>query len=453
MSDFTPPPPFARQAPDPAPVPALGAPGQPPVYPFPSEFTGAGRPPGLTALGVVSIVVACLSIIACFVTAAGAAMFYSAARRADAVVAAHAPPPPPPAFLAPVDAAPKRVEVGPGGLADAQRGVAVEALQSVRPLVAPRAEQLDAVLARAGWRILGLPDDAAFDADAVRAAVVDHGEMFTGNRRVVPPEYFKTNGGRLELHDDRAVFYPADGSPPVRSTTASSAPLKALTAEQVQSVVKQVREAPGGAKLNAAQLSGLSAALSFTNQRLAQASSGLNKEPRGITIHPGGGATVRFGGGELYLSVSGQILSEPPDVSRKPVAGANVPALVAILIAVAANLGLAILLIVAGVLVLRATAARPRGRRPHTVWAVIKIPLALAASACLYWMLNSFLRTSATLPAGLVFGNPAVARATRWAHAAYWPAVVAPALGCVYALAVLVAFRTPAIRDFYRRSN
>jgi len=57
------------------------------------------------------------------------------------------------------------------------------------------------------------------------------------------------------------------------------------------------------------------------------------------------------------------------------------------------------------------------------------------------------------IAAGLVFGNPAVARATRWAHAAYWPAVVAPALGCVYALAVLVAFRTPAIRDFYRRSN
>jgi amino acid transporter len=130
-----------------------------------------------------------------------------------------------------------------------------------------------------------------------------------------------------------------------------------------------------------------------------------------------------------------------------------VAALISVLVVVAANLGLAVVLIVAGVLVLRATAVRPRGRRPHTVWAVIKIPLALAASACLYWMLNSFLRTSATLPPGLVFGNPAVARATRWAHAAYWPTVLAPALGCVYAIVVLVAFRTPAIRDFYRRSD
>jgi hypothetical protein len=451
MSDFTPPPPFARQAPDPAPVAALPVAGQSPPYPFPNDFTGSGRPPGLTALGVASIVVACLSVIACLVTATGAAMFYLAARASDAAVAAHAPPPPPPAFLAPVDAAPKKVEVGPGGLAEAQRGVAVEALQSVRPLSAPRAEQLDAMLARAGWRILGLPDDAAFDADAVRAAVVDHGEMFTGNRRVVPPEYFKTNGGRLELHDDRAVFYPADGSPPVRSTTASAAPLKALSADQVQSVVKQVREAPGGSRLNAAQVSGVAAALSFQNQRLAQASSGLNKEPRGVTINPGGGATVRFGGGELYLSASGQILSEPPNVSRTTVAGANAAALAALLVSVAGNLGLAIVLIVAGVLILRATPARPRGRRPHTVWAAIKIPLAIAVSVCLYWMSNSFLRTAATLPPGLAFGNPAVARATRWANAAYWPAVIAPALGCVYAVVVLVAFRTPAIRDFYRR--
>jgi hypothetical protein len=380
-------------------------------------------------------------------------MFYATAKAADAAIAAQAPPPAPPAFLAPAGAAPAKVDVGPGGLADAQRQLAVEAIESIRPLAAARAEQLDAILARAGWRILGLPDAAAFDADAVRAAVVDQGEMFTGNRRVAPPEYFKTSAGRLELYDDRAVFYPAGGAPPVRSTTASSAAPKPLTAEQVQSVVKQVRDAPNGARLNAAQVSGVSAALSFPNQRLAQASSGLNKEPRAVTIHPAGGATVRFGGGELYLSLQGQILSEPPGVSRQPAAGANAAALAATLAAVAGNFALAILLVVAGVFVLRATPARPRGRRLLTAWAVLKIPLALAASAGVYWMLSSFLKTMTTLPAGLVFGRTPVDRANGWAHAAYWPAILGTALGSLYPIVVLVAFRTRAIRDFYRQAR
>ena len=451
MSDFSPPP-FAQPAPDPAPVPVQPVPAQAFPYPFPNDAAG-GRPPGLTALGVASVVAACLSVVACLATAALAAMFYLAARAADAAIAANAPPPAPPAFLAPVGAAPPRIDVGPGGLADTQRRVAVDALESIHPLAPARAEQLDAILARAGWRILGLPDAAAFDADAVRAAVVDHGEVFTGNRRVAPPEYFKTAAGRLELHDDRAVFYPADRSPAVRSTTASAAAPKPLTAEQVQVVVKQVREKPGGARLNAAQVSGVAAALSFPNQRLAQASSGLNPEPRAVTIHPAGGATVRFNGGELYLSPQGQILSDSPEASRKPVAAASAAALTVILVTVAANLGLAIVLVVAGVLVLRATPGRPRGRRLHTVWAVVKIPSALAASAGVYWLLDHFLKTTATLPAGSSYASATIARATGWAQAAYWPAIILTAIGCLYPIVVLAVFRTRYIRDFYRRVN
>jgi hypothetical protein len=236
----------------------------------------------------------------------------------------------------------------------------------------------------------------------------------------------------------------------VRSTTASAAAPRPLTAEQVQSLVKQVREAPGGARLNAAQVSGVSAALSFPNQRLAQASSGLNGEPRAVTLHPGGGATIRFNGGELYLGPQGQILGDPPTVSRQPPAAANSGAFAATLAAVAANFALAALLIVAGILVLRPVSGPPRGRRLHTAWAVMKIVSSLAAAAALYWMLDSFLDAAAALPGGGSFAGAPARRAARWARAAYYPAVVGAALGCVYPVVVLIAFGTRAIREHYR---
>ena len=84
---------------------------------------------------------------------------------------------------------------------------------------------------------------------------------------------------------------------------------------------------------------------------------------------------------------------------------------------------------------------------------MLKIPLALAASAGVYWMLSSFLKTMTTLPAGLVFGRTPVDRANGWAHAAYWPAILGTALGSLYPIVVLVAFRTRAVRDFYRQAR
>ena len=258
-------------------------------------------------------------------------------------------------------------------------------------------------------------DGASITSDVVRDALLDHGQLFSANPKVTPPDFFRTAAGRLEVHDDRSVFFPNDGSPPVRSTTPSASAPKPLTSEQVQALVKQVGAAPEGGRLNAAQVSGLTAALGFPNQRLAQASAGLSTEPRAVTIHPGGGATVRFTGGELYLGPQGQILSESPATSRERASAANPVALTVAIVAAGASVLLAIFLIVAGAFVFRDAPGRSRGRRLHRIWAAVKIPVALAAALGLWWMFASFLDAAAVLPRG------AVGRMSRWVRAAQWP--------------------------------
>jgi len=117
-----------------------------------------------------------------------------------------------PAPRSPIRAAP---ETGANGLSEPVRRAAVEAFYSVRQMRPPRIEQLNAILARDGKTILLTPEDRRSGTppapERVRALITDHGELFSRNLAAAP-DYFRMTTGRLELYDDRAVFYPADGS-------------------------------------------------------------------------------------------------------------------------------------------------------------------------------------------------------------------------------------------------
>jgi hypothetical protein len=443
-----PPPPFAQHAP----APAASLP-----YSLPSTLVSRTRPGLVTALGWTSAIVACLGVIASLATIALAALLFVAGKEADrAIASAPNTPLAPPSFLVQVDTSrPRVLPVGPDGLPDPQRRLAVNAIYSLRALRPPRMEQLDAILARAGKRILALEAVAPLGVEQVRSAVLDHGEMFAVNRRVAPPEYFKTSAGRLELYDDRAVFFPEDGSPPVRSTTASAAMPRPLTPEQVQAVVKQVQEAQGGSKLTPAQVSGLSAVLSLPNQKLAQVSSGLNGEPRSVTTYPGGEATIKFAGGELHLGRQGQILpGPPPPPGSGPPSAANVTALALSETAAVAALGLAVVLFVAAVATLRRTGRRTAtGRKLHAVWALLKLPVAAGGGLALCWMLNTFTEAVGAAPANAIFAGSGTARLLSWADLAYGWAVAAAVLGGLYPLIVLVLLRTRTVREYYNPTD
>ena len=457
MSDLTPPPPFAQQAPAPPPYPAPAWPGDPdpaaiPVaalaYSLPTTGGVAPRPGLLTALGVTSIVGSLATALTCVGLIAFAAVIYIVAKGADLAIAQQARQAPPPSYLLPAGRPVVRPIAGPDGFADPQRAAVVGAIESIHPLRPPRRAQLDMILARAGKKILPATAGQNLTADAVREAVSDHGELFSGNRKAPPPEYFTTASGRLELYDERAVFYPGDGSPPVRSTAGWTPPTP-LSPEQVQALVKQAQAAPGGARLNAAQLSGLTAVLTLPNQRLAQASAGLASEPRGITIHPAG-ASVRFSGGEIHLGAQGQILNQRPTAPVRQSQAAHGLSFMTGVAALVAGVGLSVFLLVAGIAVLGdAPGKSSAGRRFHIVWAAIQVPVALVATLSLWWMLNVFIDTVSGHPQIRSIARGSLGQMTAWAQEVYAFVLVAGAIACAHAMVVLLLLRAKRVRAFY----
>jgi hypothetical protein len=81
-------------------------------------------------------------------------------------------------------------------------------------------EQLLNLLGQYGDFILGAPDDPAnLNAAAAAKMIKSHGENIRGTDRSV---YFLTPDGRLELHDDHAIFHPA-GQPAIVTSIVPNA--------------------------------------------------------------------------------------------------------------------------------------------------------------------------------------------------------------------------------------
>ena len=454
MSD--PPPPASPQ---PAPEPALPPAPKwvPPAVPVQSlEYTlpSRGSRPGiLTAIGVLSICIAGLSGLYGLFSGLQGITFYfasmAAARAtatATATVAGTAPPTigvAPAAATAP-STSPAGATGGPG-MRPAERKAAIEALTKDDPLAPRRQQQLDAILAAVG-------NNLGTDA------VTDRGTMPDSRAGEAGAEYFITRRGRLEIFDDRAVFFPFDGSPTVRvsappqDTAAPSAggdnDLAAtnhvvgpggLTQAEIQAVVQQVdtlAKQSGGTGPNTQQVATIQALLSMPGQQLVApgAWGGVGY----CYIDKSGQLTITFNSGSmLILGAQGNVITQ-----TSPVAFGGAPMFtispwaVAMYIATTVlSLGLAVLLLVAGIMVLRQS---PSGRRLHLIYAVLKIPVALAAGLsfayAMHQMMSGF--AAAGAPTGVGWG------------VSLWAAVPA-ALGCLYPVALLIALNTRTVREYY----
>jgi hypothetical protein len=89
------------------------------------------------------------------------------------------------------------------------------------------------------------------------------------------------------------------------------------------------------------------------------------------------------------------------------------------------------------------------GRRLHSIWAVMKIPLAVGMAVAMCWMLGTYLSAVQTLPPGAVWPGASIWRTARWARIAYACAIGVGAVGCVYAILVLLLLRARQVREFY----
>jgi hypothetical protein len=306
-------------------------------------------------------------------------------------------------------------------------------------------DQLDAVLARHGLTILsGGPEQAAgavATPERVRTLVTDHGQLFSSGR-TLPPDYFRLAAGRLELYDDRSVFYPADGSPTIRNSLARPVVRRALSEAEVEAVVKQARHL-GRGKLNEAQLSSLATVLSAPDQKLVGPSGdGAPPEPVSVTPAAEGAVSIRFSQGQIDLGAQGQVLAAPPGPAPPP--APSVAALVVVLVASLLGAGLAVLLAVAAVLTLRGL---PSGRRLHLTWAWARIALAAVTAVAFWWMARTFYEETAefrrTTP--MVFFSP---RQARWVVQPWHP-LLAGLAALAYPVVLLLALRGRAVREYF----
>jgi hypothetical protein len=339
-------------------------------------------------------------------------------------------------------------EEGPNGITLPTRRGIVGAFYQVRPVRPPRLEQLDAILARHGRTILLTPADRQAGVDPaperVRGLVVDHGDLFSGSR-AAPPDFFRLTTGRLELYDDRAVFYPEDGSATVRSAFGRPPARRALAAGEVAAVVEKARSLGRGV-LNDAQASSLATALSSPDQKLVatpaagQAASAV-PDPQAVTPAAGGAVTVRFSDGELHLGPLGELLPGPagPPPPPRPSAAAFLTVMAASL----GGFGLSVVLFVGAVLLLRGL---PSGRRLHFTWAWLEILVVATAATAFAWMAASF------RDAVVAYEGPSLTNGPGGAAGSLSPPAVAAAAGLlalVYPIAVLLLLRRPAVRDYF----
>lgn len=489
MSQPPPPYPVPGEPDRAAPAPPYGAGGYTPfavpaqALQYDSPETGT-RPGLITAVAVMSIVIASLSGLASLVSGLQAAGYYMMSIMTSSAAAAQARTK---TVTMTTVAGPARVrqpgqaggviEVGPQGMAAPQRQAAVAALTKRQPLTPASKRQLDAILTAAG-NAIGVDE------------VTDAGMMPQTAKGDPPQAYFVTRAGRLEVSHDRATFFPSNGSQIIRASApppgpgdvaadgaaigepaaeesvdaavdadsgaeaavgaptsgpstgpAATLPVSAaLSAAEAQAVVQQAQSLSGNT-LNAAQVATLQSLLTGVGQQLVQPGASQGAVVLAFT-QADGSAVMQFAdGGSLTIGANGNVMSM--------VAAPMIPtftftpwAIGLQLVVAIASLGLAVFLLVTGIMTLRQS---PRGRRLHLIYACIKIPLAIAAGVASAQVARDFAAAMAAIP-----GGAAAAGAGGWS---LFSGVIPVVLGCAYPIALLVVLNLKPVREYYRFSG
>jgi hypothetical protein len=220
---------------------------------------GSARPAILTAVGVLSIVIGALGLLANLEAMLQAYVFTIVAARTASMAVAHPAP-------LPVNSS--KVEyIAPNGLSSAQRQVVIAGLSQVREMTKARKDRLDALLADAGAKILNFPADS-MTPDSIAANVTSSMSMpsATGD---APDDIFVLATGRLQISDATAVFFPEGNPSGIRSEGGSitDATGTHLAAVQISAIVDRIQSLTNNA-LNSTQISQLESELQASTQKI-----------------------------------------------------------------------------------------------------------------------------------------------------------------------------------------
>ena len=282
--------------------------------------------------------------------------------------------------------------VSPRGLDAAERAAVASGWPSCGSSPGPRLEQLDVLLAKAGQDMFPVPEGTPRTAEAVEEMVLGHAAGLSAN-----PE----RGGAGHVSHARAggSSFTTTARCSTRATARSSArppsrPRRAgLTPEQVEQVVaagagrRRQRDEPvaGRRPAHAARDAGPAARLAHHGADGRPRRSARAATARYDVTFPNGWATIGPQG-QVVSSLAGGRRGGPAPAAARSARTAR-PWRCRCSRRVV-GMGLALYLLVCGILVLRES---PRGRRLHLIYAVLKIPVAIAGALAVWWLTSDFI--------------------------------------------------------------
>ena len=429
-------------SPPPAPVPVQALPYSIPTTSF--------RPGIITAIGVMSIVVACLSGISSLGSGMYGVGFFilskSMARMSSVKVSGSS-------TVMSYSTSANAMSGGSGSsgapaskLTPGDAGVAVNALEQKLSLDPSHIRELDRMMRMHGRQVLGGDEDTRVTSATVAADVIS-----STPQSGTSPASFTTAEGTTTVWADRASFAAADGSIRIDTsarhhtdntqrisagtgTASAGASNTTLTPAQVNGVVSAA-VTNAATPLNPAQLAALRAELSAPNQSLVTVG---NSTPVTTVINqPGRNVTIIFDTGNmLVLNASGGVISSGPPALPNFKVGVGV--VTVLMLEALASVGLAIFLLVVGIQVL---AGSFRARRLLKIYAWLKIPLAVTAGIALPIMFYEFV-------GGVAASTPGGGAAPVAAGFAVW-GVVMTILSLAFPVALLITLRTRTVRNYY----
>jgi hypothetical protein len=371
----------------PPPIPAQ------PVETLSYALPPTNRRPGiLTAVGIISIVVGCLSGLSSCGGVFSGVMFATLSSRMFAT-------PPSPATPTPPAPNASRATVTIGGLpwdeADMEDGLeppetrkVTNVLSRTRSLSDPRRQHLGILLAAHGKVIFPTVTGSSSEADIARA-------ITGGGITADGANWYTVGTGRIEINDQRAHYRPSTGTPVVEASapiaTPATQPLGVWQSHQSQGII--VSQSNG---------SGTTSTWSISTTPPLNPATGPAPAPVPVfNISPVA----------AWLSVGENVLS-----------GA-----------------VAVLLLIAGILVLRDS---PRARRLHWIYVAAKIPLIVVAAVATALMTSSMLSGVMAMPgAGMAPGF------TTWMVVIQ--VVMTAAIALVYPVALIFVLRSRSVREYY----
>jgi hypothetical protein len=409
----------------------------------------ARRPGIISGIGVMSIIVASISILASLLTGCQSLMYQRIAmmsrtmNKPPMVVASGGAMPVQAAQATPqgnADVGKSEFTTGVHGLTPDNRAVVAQVLSEKRPMGPQRLRQLDAFLADQGQTAFPTGGDA-LTPTGVKASVTGDSEYAGGGDDDPGHTDFVTAWGTLKIYDSKTSFANGSGTAEVTAdgiidqaaqSSLVNSTTNTLTPAQVQTIVARVQKTSGN-KLTPAQLASLTAALQDPNQQLVTPANAWSPI-RSVMVNEGE-VFVWLSDGFVTLDPQGKAQINPMNNGPPLKFSVNSKAFGLGELDAVVSLALAALLMVAGVCTLRQS---PTARRYLLIYALVKIPLAILGTAALVWMNYEFIASASA-------GNSSGPQASGVAMVV----AMIGGLGIVFPVALLLALQTRGAREYF----